>query len=28
MLIETREHSQEVGKIVKHLSDKKLIKLL
>ena len=28
LLITTREHSQEVGKIVKHLSEKKLKKLL
>jgi len=28
ILVTTREHSQDVGKIVKHLSDKKLTKLL
>jgi mannose-1-phosphate guanylyltransferase len=28
LLITTREHSQDVGKIVKHLQDKKLKKLL
>jgi mannose-1-phosphate guanylyltransferase len=28
LLITTREHSQDVGKIVKHLDEKKLEKLL
>jgi mannose-1-phosphate guanylyltransferase len=28
ILVTTREHAQDVGKIVKHLSDKKLTKLL
>jgi len=28
LLITTREHSQDVGKVVKHLDEKKLLKLV
>jgi mannose-1-phosphate guanylyltransferase len=28
LLVTTREHSQDVGKVVKHLDEKKLVKLV